>query len=126
MTPLGPGQSKRERCASGSGEGRRWTGRERAFRGGDRQRVDEVVHRITAVALHPLELRRAFDDQFDQRLPQIDVGDRLALGVLPPVGLPLLPPLSCKPLMTYVESETIVSGPSSERRASRTAMISIR
>src|SRR4051812_22383959 len=63
---------------------------QRAGARGDGQPVDEVVHRVTAVALDPLEadLLLARQVQLDERLPQVDVGHRLLLRVAPPVLQP--------------------------------------
>ena len=48
----------------------------------DGETVDEIVHRVAAVALHPAERHVAGLHQLDERLPQVDVGDGLLLGVL--------------------------------------------
>ena len=47
----------------------------------DGQAVDEVVHRIARVALHPAEGDvAALAHELDERLPQVAVGHRLALA----------------------------------------------
>src|SRR5262245_51659391 len=63
----------------GFGVGRRrwWRVRERAFGGLHRELVDEVVHAVAAVALHPSERVLARVVQVDERLPQVLVRDRL-------------------------------------------------
>ncbi len=61
--------------------------------GGDGEGVDEVVHPVAAVTLHPAPAHVVHLHQLDQRLPEIGIGDRLALGVPPAVLLPLDPPL---------------------------------
>src|SRR6056300_247504 len=57
-----------------------------------REGVDPVVHRITAVAFHPLEGDSMPFHQFDERLPQIDVRYRLTLRVPPAIATPSHPP----------------------------------
>ena len=60
----------------------------------DGEPVDEIVHGVPAVALDPSETDqvRAWPGRRDQRLPEIPVGDRLLLAVLPAPGQPPLPP----------------------------------
>jgi hypothetical protein len=58
----------------------------------DGEAVDQVVHRIAAVALDPPERHVTGAHQLDQGLPQVGVGDGLLLGVLPAVAFPLDPP----------------------------------
>ena len=71
--------------ARGSTAPRRGSACERPAGRGDGQPVDEVVHRVARMALHPTELRLPFQHQLDERHPQIGVGHRLLLRVLPPV-----------------------------------------
>ena len=66
-------------------------------RGLDRQAVDQIVVRIAAVALDPSERDvTAGANQFDERLPQITVGDRLLLAVEPTAFHPAFPPAVAK------------------------------
>src|SRR5215467_8938308 len=58
-----------------------------------RQHVDQVVHRVARVALHPPEADVAPPAELvDQRLPQVPVGHRLAGAVDPAPLDPALPP----------------------------------
>src|SRR3546814_14887522 len=55
--------------------------------------VDEVVHRVAGVALDPAERHVApIQHELDERLPQVAVGDGLALRVLPAPLHPALVP----------------------------------
>src|SRR4051794_11928455 len=56
-------------------------------RGLDGETIDEVVHRVVTVPLHPPERHVApFEDERDQRLPELTVRHGLALAVLPSSG----------------------------------------
>ena len=68
----------------------------------DGQPVDEVVHRVVAVALHPLEgdLAGTRLVELHERLPQVAVRHRLALAVLPAVLLPVHVPAFSKQFTT--------------------------
>src|SRR5487761_1033407 len=63
-------------------------------RGGGRQLVDDVVPAVTRMTLHPLEPHggASVQRELKQRLPQVPVGDRLALGVAPSSPAPSDPP----------------------------------
>lgn len=63
-----------------------------AWRCADSEPIDEIVHGIAAMAFHPTELDIVGLNEFDQRTPEIVVGDRLSFRVPPPVALPTLPP----------------------------------
>ncbi len=59
----------------------------------DGEPVDQIVHRVVAVALDPGEPHiAAFEHELDQRLPEVAVGHRLLLRVHPAAPDPALPP----------------------------------
>src|SRR5689334_13445056 len=59
----------------------------------DREPVDEVVHRVAGVTLHPAERDvPAVADGGHQRLPQVPVGHRLLGAVHPAPAQPPPPP----------------------------------
>src|SRR5439155_23461129 len=59
----------------------------------DRQPVDEIVHRVVAVALDPAEGDvAAAPNLVDERFPQVAIGHRLAGLVHPVARQPSLPP----------------------------------
>ncbi len=62
----------------------------------DGETVDEIVHRVSAVTLDPLEVGalvfRKRQIQLDQLIPEIRIRDGFALGIPPTVRLPLDPP----------------------------------
>src|SRR3954466_1198501 len=63
-------------------------------RGLDSEAVDEVVHRIVTVPLHPPERHVApLEHERDQRLPELTVGHGLALAVHPSSAAPSDVPL---------------------------------
>lgn len=62
----------------------------------DGETIDEIVHRISAVTLDPLEVGalvfRKRKIQLDQLIPKIRIRDGFTFGIPPPVRLPLDPP----------------------------------
>ena len=102
---VGPivGQRRHRRATAGPigrPDRRRWRIAAPADAGGrglDRERVDQIVHRILAVALDPTERDTVRPGgpcvhEVHQRLPEVAVGDRLLLRVQPTPLLPALPP----------------------------------
>ena len=58
--------------------------------GSSGESVDEVVHGVARVTLHPREVDPAsrVEHELEERLPQVAVGHGLALRVLPPPPTP--------------------------------------
>jgi len=81
------------------------------------------------MSLHPREAHVTFliENQREELLPQVTIGDRLALEFFQPRRSHPTCHLSLKHFTTYEESLTISSGLSSfSRRASMTAITSMR
>src|SRR5688572_10580382 len=90
---IDPKTRRRVPSHGGSMTGLRRSSTSGAAAGGHREGVDQVVHAVARVALHPAEGDvAAVDVQADERLPQVAVGHRLPGGRRPAALEPALPP----------------------------------
>jgi hypothetical protein len=88
--------------------------------------IDQLVHRVARVALHPAKRDATLPHDLDERLPQVSIDDRPPLTVDPVSWSQPSHQRSRKQLMRYVESLTTSRGPSRALAASSTAVISMR